>query len=260
MNLTLKVLIKALAFSTAIFIYILTTLPFLLTVYIFPHWTRRILTKIVSFYCIICLKVLQTKIIIKGEMPQKKEGLYVVSNHMGFIDIMAISAVIPVSFVTSKEMQYTPLLGQVCALGGCVFVNRKNKNNMHNEIKMISKVLENKTNIMVFPEAKSTNGDSVILFRRGLFSAPVKAKAKILPLTVNYISFSGGPVTKRNRDTVFWYDDLNFFSVFLKKCAQSEIVLEITIHPVLQNYSEDITEVANECHRIVSSAYRGISE
>jgi 1-acyl-sn-glycerol-3-phosphate acyltransferase len=256
----MKVTIKAALFCTAIFIYILTTLPFLLTVYIFPNWTRKILTQIVSFYCSVCLKALQVRVVLKGKLPEHKDGLYVVSNHMGFVDIMAISKLIPVAFVTSREMQYTPLLGQVCALGGSVFVNRKNKNNMHNEIKMISKVLETKTNIMVFPEAKSTNGDNVVLFRRGLFSAPVRVNAKILPLTVNYISFSGEPVSKKNRDTVFWYDDLNFFAVFFKKCAHSEITIEITIHPLIQNFSQDITEVANECHRIVSSAYRGVAE
>ena len=247
----IKILFKGLLFSIAISLYFITALPFLLTAYIFPHWTRRILTRIVAFYARICLRTLQVKVVTIGKIPETIEGLYVISNHMGFLDILSISSIIPVCYVTSKEMQYTPILGQICTVAGCVY--------MHNEIKTISKVLENKVNIMVFPEAKSTNGDNVVMFRRGLFSAPVRVHATILPLTINYLSLSGQKVTKENRDSVFWYDDMSFATVFFKILAHSEITVEITIHPLLKNYPDDSTEVANQCHAIVSSAYRGIS-
>ncbi|MES3037208.1 MAG: 1-acyl-sn-glycerol-3-phosphate acyltransferase, partial [Bdellovibrionota bacterium] len=73
---------------------------------------------------------------VKNLPPPEVTGL-VVGNHMGFVDIMVMCTVLPSLFVTSQDMRETPLLGLLTELGGCLYVDRKSRVNIMNELKEI---------------------------------------------------------------------------------------------------------------------------
>lgn len=254
-------IIKLIAFFILITAYFLNALLFYPFFLVDKYWTRKQLTKLVSFYSQAFLLVLRIKPRFIGEeVLLKNPNHLIVSNHLSYLDILIISSKIPSAFVTSTDIKATPFLGQIVTLAGCLFVNRKNKNNLKHEIQELRKALESGLNVVVFPEATSTNGDEVIRFRHPLFESSIATEKPILPLTLNYHSISNEPVTTKNRDIVCWYGEMGFFSHFLKVLDQSEIQVKVHIsEPFLPSMINSI-EAALKSHKIVSQNYRSLNQ
>jgi 1-acyl-sn-glycerol-3-phosphate acyltransferase len=166
----------------------------------------------------------------------------------------------PACFVTSLEMKKTPLLGQITLAAGCLFVDRKNRTNIEKEVENVVDGLKNKLNVCIFPEAKSTNGDEVLLFRKSMFNAAILANSPILPLTMNYQSIDGQKLTRSNRDQLFWYGDMTFYPHILSVLKLNEIKLKIKVHPLVKvaDKESDI-DLANRVQKIVAKDYQNLS-
>jgi 1-acyl-sn-glycerol-3-phosphate acyltransferase len=80
-----------------------------------------------------------------------------------------------------------------------------------NEIDEICTALKNGIHVVVFPEATSTNGERVLNFKSPLYSSAISATSVIQPLCLNYISIDETPLSRKNRDHIFWYGDMDFF-------------------------------------------------
>lgn len=182
---------------------------------------------------------------------------FIVSNHLGYLDALVISSLLPVSFVTSIEMHDTFFIGQITKLAGCLYVERRNKENIHNEISMLTEALNNGVNVCVFPEATSTNGESVLRFRKPLYTAAIQSKTPVIPLCLNYESIDGLPVRSDNRDLLFWYDNMPFFSHLWSLWNIRDAHVRVTFgQPILT--TSDAASVAEESHLTVSSHFRPI--
>lgn len=195
-----------------------------------------------------------------SEEPNLNRNYLIVSNHLSYLDILIIAAKIPTAFVTSTDIKNTPFLGQIVTLAGCLFVNRKNKENIKNEIKELREALNYGINVVVFPEATSTNGDEVLRFRHPLFEASIATSSPILPLTINYKRISKVPVNLNNRDIVCWYGDMGFFSHFLKVLEQKEILVELNISEPFTPSLINSIEAALKSHQIVSNNFKSLNQ
>ena len=244
----------------AYFIHATLFYPFL---FIDKYWARKQLTNLISFYSRAFLHVLQIKVNLIGDFEKihKEETNYlIVSNHLSYIDILILASQIPASFVTSTDIKNTPFLGQIVTLAGCLFVNRQDKSNIKNEIKELREALYYGLNVVVFPEATSTNGNEVIRFRHPLFEASVATGRPILPLTLNYSSISQTPITKENRDLICWYGDMGFFSHFLKLLDQSEVVVDLNLNDSFLPSMLNSMEAALKSHKLVSQNFKPLNQ
>jgi 1-acyl-sn-glycerol-3-phosphate acyltransferase len=84
-------------------------------------------------------------------------------------------------------MKNTFFLGQICKFASCLFVERRSRGNLDQEIKEITDALNYGHNVLIFPEGTSTNGDEVLRFKRPLFNAAIFSSKKVLPATLNYL-------------------------------------------------------------------------
>lgn len=252
--------IKAAAFGITLLSYFLLTLPVLFFFKLKPNFFRKLLNSLVSFYSKFLLKMMGFKVFTKDECSfESYDGILFISNHLSYLDILILSSIQPSSYVTSLEMRKTPLLGQICLLAGCVFVNRKNKKNIHKEIFEITKSLTEGVNITIFPEATSTNGERVLRFKRPLFQAAIDANKAVIPITINYSFINGHVVSLENRDHLFWYDEMTFadhlWGVFKLRSA----VITVNRGKFI-NVSEesDVIELSLLAHEKVNSKYAPI--
>lgn len=152
-----------------------------------------------------------------------KDNALIVCNHMSYLDILVLSSINPSCFVTSIEMKNTPVLGTLCDLGGCVYVERRSKENLGNEIKEITQALNRGLNVCFFPEATSHNGEEILRFRKPLFNAARYAHKKVLPICLNYEELNGEGFSKLNRDLVCWYGDMGFAPHMWNLCGAKKI-------------------------------------
>ena len=252
-------LIKFVAIISAISSYFLITWPGLFFFKKYPQQTRKVLNKIVSIYSNIVLWIVNAK--VDAELKDKTyTHKLLVSNHLSYLDIMVMSSLVPSSFVTSVEMKNTPVLGQIVILAGCLFVERRNKSKIKNEIKDIEDALKSGLNVVVFPEATSTNGESVLNFKRSLFQASANTGAAVTPITINYTQINGKTVDKSNRDFVCWYGDMDFASHLWKLCHQKEIRVSIKFSENIEPTPEaDTAWLRDTAYAKVSENYQPIA-
>ncbi len=226
-----------------------------------PMEQRRELAKNISFYARKVTDFLNIKVITKGNIPDfSKQNFLIVSNHLTYIDIPVLSSIAPSCYVTSVEVKETPFLGEICKMGACVFVERRNKKNIKNEIHEITDSLENGINVTIFPEATSTNGEEVIRFRRPLYNAALFSETPILPVTINYIQADANPIDLSNRDNIFWYGDMPFFPHLMRFLSYKEVRVELTYHDPIPVQKDSVLEsLVNQSHRAVSEVFRPIT-
>jgi 1-acyl-sn-glycerol-3-phosphate acyltransferase len=184
-----------------------------------------------------------------------KNGLFV-GNHLSYIDVLVLHSRIPACFVTSMEIRETPVLGQVCLLAGCLFVERRNKQNILNEVSEISRGLQNGLNVAIFPEATSTNGEQILRFRRPLYVAAIDAKKPVLPFCLNYRTVGGQPINLKTRDKIFWYGDMDFVSHLWALAGSGGVNVDLNfLPPIYPAPIDDATALAQRSQDAVESVF-----
>lgn len=201
------------------------------------------------------LKALNVELKISNP-PSNQHTYLVVSNHLGYLDIFAVAASIPSLFVTSVEMKETPFLGLLTEMGGCMYVERRSRTNILNEIKEIEAALNDGFNVVIYPEGRSTNGEKVLPFKKSLLTACADSTANIMPVVVNFKSVNNEPIQRKHRDWLCWYDNMPFVtSVWnatqIKHCEMSLDFLEVI--PV--NPDSNHKDIALNAHKQIEDRF-----
>lgn len=221
---------------------------------------HRALPRLVGWHARFCCFFMGIKVHFHGEIP-RDENFLVVSNHLSYVDVLALGAHLPGRFVTSVEVRETPFLGHIARLAGCLFVERRSRENLSKEVLSLSEALGNGERVTIFPEATSTDGSSVLRFRRPLFQAAADSGVRVLPLVLNYSSLSGHDLSATNRDEVCWYGDMDFGGHLWNLFKHRELVLEVGVLAPLGGVQEhlDAHQMAEKAWGLISAAYHPIS-
>jgi len=204
----------------------------------------------------LCCKSFGLSIHVKNAPPQGAPGL-LIGNHMGFLDIIGIGSTRPVLFVTSQEMRETPFLGLLTEMGGCIYVERRNRSASRHELHNIIESLQNGLNVCLFPEAVSHDGSVVLPFKRTLMSAAGYAQVPIYPYVFNFKTINGKVFSDRNRDQVCWYGNTPFLKSLLAALSIRKIECEIKfLDPFYPTLDMERAFVADEMHKRISAEFR----
>lgn len=220
---------------------------------------RRKRSHLISFYSSLGLKVLNISTQCNSKFNH--QGILFVGNHLSYLDILILSSIYPSCFVTSTEIKNTPFLGQLCELGGCLYVNRKNKSNIQSEIYDLTNALKNNLNVTIFPEATSTNGEGVLRFRRPLYNSAIFAKTSVVPFCLNYSTVNNSPIHIGVRDSLFWYDDMSFLPHLWNVCKLKHCEVEISFLDEFITHTTETSDklLAEETHSLVLKSFRPIT-
>lgn len=199
---------------------------------------------------------------IKSEVynfPSDDTAGMIVGNHMGFIDILVMHSLTKALFITSEEMRETPLLGPITEMAGCMYVERRNKSNIKDELGSIVSTLNDGFRVTLYPEATSHNGEEILPFKRTLLSAASLAKKPIFPYCFNFKSIGGKPFTLENRDKVCWYGDMSFFPAFIGAISLKEIIVEVIfLDPYYPKPEQDRAEIADEIRSKIVEKFKPV--
>ncbi|MGZ3744446.1 MAG: lysophospholipid acyltransferase family protein [Pseudobdellovibrionaceae bacterium] len=218
--------------------------------------SRQGYSKNAQAHCAFLLKVLNVDVTVKGAPVAGTNFLYV-GNHMGFIDIFILASIMPALFITSQEMRETPFLGTVCEMAGCIFVERRSRTQIMNELGSLKEALEQGFNVILYPEATSTNGEAVLPFKKTLMMAGPHAERPIQPGCINFLEINGEDFNVNSRDNVCWYGEMSFLSAMWNSLTNSFIKAELHfLEPIHEAPTADRSEVARKAHSLVSAHFK----
>ena len=118
-------------------------------------------------------------------------GGLLVSNHISFVDVYAINAVMPSTFVAKDEVRTWPLIGWLAARADNLFLMRGSRRAAQRASEDMLEFLACGKRIAIFPEGTTSNGNAMLPFHSALFQAAIDAKADITPMAIAYTDKSG---------------------------------------------------------------------
>ena len=99
---------------------------------------------------------------VHGEIP--RNGL-IVSNHVGYLDIIALSVAATSAFVSKKEVAQWPIFGALAKMGATIFVDRERRGAVSGVAAEMREHLDAGVPLVLFPEGTSTDGTHLLPFR-----------------------------------------------------------------------------------------------
>ena len=134
------------------------------------------------------LHLIGTRIAVHGALPT---GGLIASNHLSYVDILALSTVTGCSFVSKMEVKSWPIFGAFAKLTGTVFVRRESRNDAMRAQSELQDVLANGECVVLFPEGTTTDASHVLPFRSPMFQAAIESATTITPCAISYALIDG---------------------------------------------------------------------
>lgn len=166
-------------------------------------------------WCAKALDRLGIELHAEGAFPSR--GL-LVANHLGYLDILVLSAMHPCVFVSKDEVRSWPLFGLMAKLSGTVFVDRARTSATHTANSEMSQALSQGAVVVLFPEGTSSDGSQVLPFRPALFDAATKAGANVVSAHISYDVADGSAAN----DVCYW-GEMSFFPHLLRLLSRHQI-------------------------------------
>jgi 1-acyl-sn-glycerol-3-phosphate acyltransferase len=220
------------------------------------------LSKITSTVSKIGLKLLGVKVDVKNyeNLSKSDKNCLIISNHLSYVDIFMISSLIPSIFIANSELKEEFLLGKVTRFSGGVFVERRNRTNLLEEIEKISNLLKEGFNVVLFPEGTTSNGERVLPFKTSFLDSAIRSNVDILLVCIKYRKINDEDVNPKNRDLVFYHGGMKFFEHFFKLLSLKSVNVELTfIERIAANSYLSRKELAKLAFDTINSAYQEVS-
>ncbi len=146
-------------------------------------------------YCKLMLRALGVRITVSGGPIRNLRGVLVVSGHVSWVDIFAIGAVMPGSFVAKAELISWPGLGIAARLMKVIPIERGSLRRLPDVVRAVAGRLRAGQTVVAFPEGTTWCGLAYGAFRPAMFQAAVDAGRPVQPLRLNYHHRDGKPST-----------------------------------------------------------------
>lgn len=130
-----------------------------------------------------------------------------VSNHLGYLDIVTLMAHAPAVFVSRADVSGWPVLGRLARAGGTLFLEREVRRDVLRINALMHDVLAQGLGVVVFPEGTSSGGDEVLAFRSSLLEPAVALSTPVHWAALTYATPPGAP---HARDAVCWWGEMTF--------------------------------------------------
>lgn len=143
------------------------------------------------------LKALRIQLVITGgdQFAPPGTGVLVVSNHMSWLDLVALGAVQPLRMVAKSEVRTWPLIGPLARRAGTVFVDRERLSTLPRMVAAVSGALAGGAAIGAFPEGTTWCGPANGRFRPAVFQAAVDTATPVRPVALSYRLTGAGATT-----------------------------------------------------------------
>ncbi|NYT40863.1 1-acyl-sn-glycerol-3-phosphate acyltransferase [Sphingomonas sp. R-74633] len=117
-----------------------------------------------------------------------KRDVFYISNHLSWIDILALGGASGTAFIAKAEIQSTPVVGWLAGLNRTVYVKRENRLGVAEQINELRDALAETWAITVFPEGTTTDGKSLLPFKTPMLRVlePPPPGVMVQPVMLNY--------------------------------------------------------------------------
>jgi 1-acyl-sn-glycerol-3-phosphate acyltransferase len=164
---------------------------------------------------------------VEGSFPER--GI-VVSNHMGYLDIVSYAAQRRCVFVSKAELANEFLVGWMTTMAGSVYVERGRGGSAQRAKSDMEAAERAGLPIVIFPEGTTSDGRTILKFHSGLLSQVVDAGQPVTAAFVKYrLMEDNGPDVRIENDVCFWGHEVTLFSHVFRLLGLRGIEVDLRI-------------------------------
>lgn len=178
------ILLASLRIVLIVLSLIIFLLPYILITKLFVENTPKLAFKIRRIWVRLAQFILGISVKVDGEQYEGN-ALYV-SNHRSFSDPVIIARYIDAYVIAKAEVGNLPLISTGAEMTGVMYVKRENKDSRSAVRELMSSVLRDGKNVLVFPEGTTSDGYHTLPYKKGTFIEAAKNKIPIVPIVLEY--------------------------------------------------------------------------
>ncbi len=166
-----------------------------------PRWRARVQQAWSRGVC----RILGVHFEIQGHPP--RQACLLAANHLSYLDVVVLGALLPCAFVAKSEVARWPVLGFLARSMGTLFVERENRRALPGLGQRMRARLARGETLVLFPEGTSTAGSEVLPFRPALLAPAVALGLPVSYAALHYDTPSG---ERPASEVVCWWGDMTF--------------------------------------------------
>ncbi|MFD3694967.1 lysophospholipid acyltransferase family protein [Streptomyces sp. NPDC058646] len=132
------------------------------------------------------------RITVQGS-PGPDGGRLIVANHISWLDIPLVAAVLPCRMLAKSDIRAWPLLGRLAGGAGTLFIERDRIRALPATVEAVTRALLAGDRVTVYPEGSTWCGRVRGTFRRAAFQSALDARVPVQPLRLAYLARDGQP-------------------------------------------------------------------
>ncbi|MCX5380892.1 1-acyl-sn-glycerol-3-phosphate acyltransferase [Streptomyces sp. NBC_00091] len=118
--------------------------------------------------------------------PGPDGGRLIVANHISWLDVPLVAAVLPCRMLAKSEIGAWPVLGRLAARAGTLFIERDRIRALPRTVETLTRALLAGDRVTVFPEGSTWCGRAQGPFRRAAFQSALDAGVPVQPVRIGY--------------------------------------------------------------------------
>lgn len=171
-----------------------------------------------------------------------------VANHVSWLDIFVIDAVVPARFVAKSEIRSWPVFGWLSERVGTIFIERARRHDTARVNALVADALGAGDVFVVFPEGTTTDGTEVLKFHASLLAPALTAGAAVQPVAIRYERDDGTLCV-----AAAYVGDASLWDALIAMSGEPVIHAHVWFHEPLKGsyrHRRDVAAAAREAIRI----------
>lgn len=191
---------------------------------------------------------------VQGQ-PSTARPLLLISNHSSYIDVPVLGSLLPVRFTPKQEIAGWPVVGGLCRLANCIFIDRNPRKTAENRQNLQQQLAQGAA-VSLYPEGTTNNGFEVLPFRSSYFSLAEmlgEGQLTVQPFSIRYTAKNGEELTPQQMDRVAWYGDMDFAPHLWDFLKSDGVLAHLRFHqPIAATQFTDRKALAQHCQQIIT--------
>lgn len=195
------------------------------------------------------VRLLGIRIEVAGDVPSAP--FFLVSNHLGYLDVVVYAAVMPARFVAKREVRGWPVVGLLARAMGTIFIDRGIRRDALRVLDDLASAVSEGDGLVLFAEATSSSGEAVLPFRPALLEWAARTGHPVHHASIGYRTPPGSAPAHL---AVCWWGEMTFGRHLVALCRLPRI--ESTVRfgdvPIAE---PDRKRLADRLHHAVSATF-----